>query len=187
MLEMYLMKKGTLERTPSPEHGASNNTLSYLAVVSFCNTCPHGPTFLIIYVDKSLTMNPWWSLVIFLKCFHWRSVIMISSVLFLGLCEFHGNLQHIVEDQHGCQWSYHLDRVTLLRPWVFSSDLCLCPEPISFLYQSTWAWQVSKLLSIRHMESDQNNIKWQTCWQKKTFWKYFCEIYVLVDFKYKHL
>lgn len=37
MLEMYLIKKGTLESTPRPEHGASNNTLSYLTVVSFCN------------------------------------------------------------------------------------------------------------------------------------------------------
>jgi hypothetical protein len=31
-----------MERTPSPEHGASNNTLSYLAAVSFCNIFQHG-------------------------------------------------------------------------------------------------------------------------------------------------
>ena len=116
--------------------------------------------FLIIHVEKSLTIivSSFLTKIIDTSHIsktvpldkHCKEICHFSSFLFSGLptANFHGNLQHIVEDQHGCQWSYHQDYVALLHPWVFSSDLCLHLELLSSLYQSTLLWWFSKLLSI---------------------------------------
>jgi hypothetical protein len=123
MLEMYLTKKGTLERTPSPEHGASNNTLSYLAVVSFCNICPQGAksSYQIcgqIINHESMMITSHISKIVPLEE-HYK-----SSVLFLGLCELSWELTAY------SRRSAWMSVIISSRPCNFAASMSILKRPL---------------------------------------------------------